>query len=430
MLEQLRTFWPAELRGKLFLVGGAVRDHLLGVARNDIDLVALVSPEALAKLGFVRIEGVSTDPIWARTVIGVGRMEVWSIDPAMPLETELRRRDFTINAIAMRLDGAIIDPLDGAAALREKRLTACSPQSFVDDPIRLFRAFRFECAGYTMDEGTARLMFGREWEGALRRIPVERFSREMEKVFGLEKPWLFFDSMTKHNVGRHYFPELFQMAAVPAGPKEYHPEGDLLIHSLEVLERASALSPDPLTRFGAFMHDIGKLLTDPALYPKHYNHDKAGVPLAKKICGRMRLSGDWVKTAVTASNLHQTAGLWPELRDATKLRLADNAMRQGMERRLPVIVRADRGNFDEAQWAHAIAVAAMTVKELGIDPRIFEECKDDDWCKTECPLRKRGKKCPMPVADRPSFLIQRRVDKYRQFIGGKWSGEADCQMAR
>lgn len=416
MLEQLRAFWPAELHGKLFLVGGAVRDHLLHTTRNDLDLVALVSPDVLTKLGFVRVDGVSTEPIWARTVAGVGRMEVWPLDPAMPLEKELTRRDFTINAIAMRLDGTIIDPLEGVAALRQKRLTACSPHSFVDDPIRLFRAFRFECAGYEMDEGTARLMFGREWEGALKRIPVERFSREMEKVFALEKPWLFFDSMIKRDVGRHYFPELFRMVQVPAGPKEYHPEGDLLTHSLEVLQRASALSPDPLTRFGAFMHDIGKLLTDPAQYPKHHNHDKTGAPLAKQLCVRMRLPGDWVKTAVAASNLHQAAGLWPELRDTTKLRLAESAVRRGMERRLPVIVKADRGNFDDAQWALAVTAVNMTVKELGIDPRIFEECKDDNWCKTECPLHKRGKKCPMPAADRPSFLIQRRVEKYRKLI--------------
>ncbi len=421
MLDQLRAFWPAELHGRLFLVGGAVRDHLLQTARNDADMVALVSPDILAKLGFVRIDGVSTQPIWARTAAGVGRMEVWPLDPAMPLEMELARRDFTINAIAMRLDGTIIDPLGGAVALQKKRLTACSPQSFVDDPIRLFRAFRFECAGYAMDEGTRRLISGHKWDGALRGIPVERFSRELEKVFGLEKPWLFFELMTKHNVGRSYFPELFRMAEVPAGPKEYHPEGDLLTHSLEVLERASALSADPLTRFGAFMHDIGKLLTDPAQYPKHHNHDKAGAPLAKTICVRMRLPGDWVKTAVAASNLHQTAGLWPELRDTTKLRLAENAARRGMERRLPVIVKADRGNFDEAEWAYAVNVATMTVKELGIDPRIFEECRDDDWCKNECPLHKRGKKCPMPATDRPSFLTQRRAEKYRELAGSKKS---------
>ncbi len=419
MLEQLRAFWPAELHGKLFLVGGAVRDFLLQSPRNDADMVALVSPDVLAKLGFVRVEGVSTQPIWARTAAGVGRMEVWPLDSAMPLEMELARRDFTINAIAMRLDGTIIDPLGGAAALLEKRLTACSTHSFRDDPIRLFRAFRFECAGYVMDEGTKRLISGHEWEDALRRVPVERFSREMEKAFAQDKPWLFFNLMTKHDAGRGYFPELFRMASVPAGPKEYHPEGDLFTHSQEALERASALSPDPLTRFGAFMHDIGKLETDPAQYPRHHNHDKAGAPLAKQIGVRMRLPGDWVKTAVAASNLHQTAGLWPELRDTTKLRLAENAVRKGMERRLPVIVRADRGNFDEAQWAHAVNAAIMTVKELGIDPRIFEECKDDDWCITECPLHKRGKKCPMPVADRPSFLIQRRVDKYRELIGPK-----------
>lgn len=418
MLEQLSAFWPAGLHGKLFLVGGAVRDSLLRSPRNDADMVALVPPDVLAKLGFVRVDGVSTQPIWARTVAGLGRMEVSPLDPAIPLEMELARRDFTINAIAMRLDGTIIDPLGGAAALAEKRLSACSSHSFVDDPIRIFRAFRFECAGYAMDGGTKRLMSARGWEKALRNIPVERFSREMEKAFGLEKPWLFFDSMVKHNVGQSYFPELFRMAAVPAGPKEHHPEGDLLTHSLEVLERASALSPDPLVRFGAFMHDIGKLETDPAQYPSHHNHDKAGMPLAKNACSRMRLPGDWVRTAGAASNLHQTAGLWPELRDTTKLRLAENAVRKGMERRLPVIVRADRGNFDEAQWAHAVNAATMTVKELGVDPRIFEECKDDDWCKTECPMHKRGKKCPMPVADRPAFLIQRRIEKYRKLIEG------------
>ncbi len=422
MLEQLRAFWPAELHGRLFLAGGAVRDHLLNNPRNDADMVALVSTGILIKLGFVRIDGVSTDPVWVRTVAGVGRIEVRPIEPALPLEEELARRDFTVNAIAMRMDGTVIDPLGGATALAEKRLTACSAHSFADDPARLFRAFRFECGGYAMDGETKRMIAGRDWEGALRHIPVERFSREMEKAFGLERPRHFFDAMAEHKVGRVYFPELFRMASVPAGPLEYHPEGDLFTHSLEVLERVTALSTDPLTRFGAFMHDIGKLLTEPAAYPKHHDHDKAGAPLAKKICARMRLPGDWGKAAAAASHLHQTAGLWPALRDTTKLRLAERAARTGMERRLPVIVRADRGNFDEEQWAHAVNAATMTVEELGINPHIFEECKDDDWCKTSCPMHKRGRKCPMPEAERSAFLIQRRIEKYRQLVGVKQRG--------
>lgn len=412
-LGSLRAFFGIEA-SRVFLVGGAVRDLLLNIPRADTDLVVRLPQARCAELGFVPVRGKTTGEVWAKSIHCAGRVEMTLIEDGPGLEAELRRRDFTINAMAMTLDGGLVDPLDGRRALEERRLSCCSPRSFADDPARLFRAFRFECAGFAPDAETRSLISGGDWNAPLKGIPAERFSREMLKAFAAERPSVFYRRMAETGVGRGFLPELFSMPAVPAGPMEYHPEGDLLTHSLEVLDRAAKISPDPLARFCAFWHDIGKLATPPLEYPRHHNHDKAGEKLALEMGTRLKLTGRFTHGAAVISRLHQTAGLWPGLRDSTRLKMAHTASRAGLSKVLPVVVAADRGGFDSAQWELALKVSAMGAAELGIDPRLFKECKDDDWCREKCPLRKRGKRCPMPERDRPAFITQRRVELFRK----------------
>lgn len=415
LFQSLQQFFGADAHN-VFIVGGAVRDLLSGIPRSDCDLAASLSPARCAALGLQPVRGVTTGEVWAKTVPGAGRIEITLLENSAGLKEELFRRDFTMNAMAMTLSGELIDPLGGKPALEERRLSCCSRDLFKADPVRLFRAFRFECAGFNPDSATAELMSKSNWETALEKIPVERFSREMLKAMAQKRPAAFYRGMVRRGVGRGYLPELFKMSSIPAGPAEFHPEGDLLVHSLEVLERAAHLSADPLTRFCAFWHDIGKLATPPAEYPHHHNHDKAGGPLALEMARRLKLPDRYVRGAEAASRLHQTAGLWPGLRDTTRLKLALSAKRAGLAAVLPSVVAADRGKFNVNQWELAQKTVSMTVEELGVNPRLFEECKDDDWCRNECPLHKRGKRCPMPVHDRASFLMQRRAEMFRKLM--------------
>jgi tRNA nucleotidyltransferase (CCA-adding enzyme) len=179
--------------------------------------------------------------------------------------------------------------------------------------LRIFRAFRFAAEGFSLTAEAAALIRGRTWEDALLKIPVERFSREMLKAFAAPDPQSFFRGMVEFSVGRNWLPELFRMAQIPAGPLQNHPEGDLLEHSCEVLERVSSVSADNLARFCAFFHDIGKLATDPVLYPHHHGHEDAGFRTAEQFCRRLALPTDY-RRAPWISRLHGNANRFHELR--------------------------------------------------------------------------------------------------------------------
>jgi tRNA nucleotidyltransferase (CCA-adding enzyme) len=200
--------------------------------------------------------------------------------------------------------------------------------------------------------------------------------------------------MLELEVGRHWLPELFRMGAIPAGPLQYHPEGDLLTHAVEVLQRAAALSSDPLTRFCAFFHDLGKLATDPALYPRHHAHDEVGFRMASAFCNRLALPATYRKALAWTSRLHAHLNRWEELRDSTRIKTAEQATKAGIATILPVVARADKaGGITPAGWPLALAVAAMNTVELGIAAERL---------------------AAMPKENRAAFIMQKRVEKLRQ----------------
>jgi len=240
IIERLKGIFPEAAHPRIFLVGGAVRDILLGQESTDIDLAASLTTEEFVALGFHLVEGRSTASIWHRHVEGFGIIEVTPLPDAADLADDLRRRDFTINAMAMTLAGSVIDPLDGRGDLEQKRLMACSRLTFVDDPLRVFRAFRFAADGWQVAPECLELLRQSDWNRELASIPVERFSREMLKALEKPEPGRFFQLMLETDAGQGYLPELFRMPHVPAGPLEHHPEGDLFTHSIQVLQRVSS----------------------------------------------------------------------------------------------------------------------------------------------------------------------------------------------
>ena len=392
-IERLKGIFPEDTHQRIFLVGGAVRDCLLGRENTDIDLAASLTTGEFAALGFRLVQGRSTAAIWHRHVAGYGTIEVTPLAEISDLADDLLRRDFTVNAMAMTLTGNVIDPLDGRGDLKQNRLAACSRSTFVDDPLRIFRAFRFAADGWRMSTGCEELLRQRDWRRELASIPIERFSREMLKALEKKEPWRFFQLMLETDAGQCYLPELFRMPHIPAGPLEHHPEGDLFSHSIQVLQRVSMIGSDPLTRFCALFHDIGKLATPPSLYPRHHGHDQAGFGMSLEFCRRLRLPAHYGKVLAWISRLHGTFNLWDQLRDSTKLRLAEQAVKAGIADVLPLVAASDKaGGTEPGEWREALRIAGMSSAELGIELQDLES---------------------KPPTKRVALILQKRVERFR-----------------
>lgn len=394
LLPFLKSLFPPSCHDRVLLVGGTVRDMLLGAESRDIDLVAALSDDDFCSLGFRLVEPTSAAPIYFKYHHEFGTIEVTRIGSIDDLEGDLLRRDFTINAMAMNLHGVRIDPLGGEADVKNRFLRACSEQAFCSDPLRIMRAFRFEADGWRIVPESAALIRMRDWSVAFSTMPVERFSSEMVKALARKVPERFFERMIEFNVGAEFLPEIFRMPQVPAGPPEHHPEGDLFTHSVQVLQRVAAMTADPLARFCAFFHDLGKLATDPALYPKHHGHDFAGFGMAVEFCNRLHLPVAHRKALAWTSSLHGKANRWDELRISSRITLAEQAIKGGIAGILPLVSAADKpGGLPITGWDDAVRVAGMSTVELGIDGEKLAE---------------------MPVRNRPAFILQKRVEVLRK----------------
>lgn len=373
VLATLKQLLPAAMHDRVLLVGGTVRDLLLGQAGRDLDLIAACSHEELLAAGFRLIEPASSTAIYFRHQPVSGTLELTRITSLDELGAELLRRDFRCNAIAMTLQGGVVDPLDGSADVRERRLRPCTDRTFAADPLRIFRAFRFEAAGWRMTPEADALIRVQDWAEALHALPVERFSAEMLRALSEEQAERFFGLMISYAVGKELLPELFRMPAVPAGPPAHHPEGDLLSHSLEVLQRTALMTTNPVARFCALFHDIGKLATDPSHYPRHHGHEQAGFPMAMDFCNRLRLPAAYRAALAWVSRLHGTVNRWPELRDTTRLKVACQAIRAGIHEVLPLVAMADKaGGRCPEGWEQVLGVAGMSAAELGIGQERLE----------------------------------------------------------
>ena len=372
LILSLKRLFPEPLHSRIFLVGGMVRDILLGVACQDVDLAAAVAPSELTPLGFRLVESKSTPNIYFFFDRQFGKVEVTRLASPDELPGDLERRDFTINAMAMTFDGVLLDPLGGRQDLEHRILRTCSATSLSDDPVRIFRALRFESEGWRLDPAAQTAISAHDWSGEFGPVPVERFSQEMLKALAKSDPGRFFRRMLQLGVGRNYLPELFRMPQVPAGPLEHHPEGDLFSHSMQTLERMALESSNVKARFCALFHDLGKLSTPEGQYPKHHGHDAEGARAAQAFCKRLRLPVALQRALQATNKLHQTANRWEELRDSTRIKLALEAVKGGIDAFLPLVVAADCGGAMPG-WQETLRVASLNAAQLGIDPALFKD---------------------------------------------------------
>jgi tRNA nucleotidyltransferase (CCA-adding enzyme) len=317
---------------KTYLVGGAVRDKLLGLPVQDRDYVVVGStPEEMAAKGF---KPVGADfPVFlhpetkeeyalARTERKSGHgykgFKVYAA-PDVTLEDDLRRRDLTINAMAEDESGQLIDPFKGAEDLRNGVLRHVSP-AFAEDPVRILRVARFAARyakwGFHVAHSTNKLMREMVESGEVDHLVAERVWTELERALGEAKPSRFFETLRGCGALQRLFPEIDALFGVPQ-PEKHHPEVDTGVHIMLVLDAAAKLSPDTRVRFAALMHDLGKGSTPQAEWPQHIGHEERGVELVKNFCRRLRVPNEHRDLAVLAARYHAHCHKIAELRPAT-----------------------------------------------------------------------------------------------------------------
>jgi tRNA nucleotidyltransferase (CCA-adding enzyme) len=325
---------------QIYLVGGAVRDELLGLPARERDWVVVgARPEELLAQGF---KPVGKDfPVFLHPQTGeeyaLARTERKTgpgyrgfetlFSPDVTLEQDLERRDLTINAIAKDPDsGALVDPFGGQRDLRDRSLRHVSP-AFVEDPVRVLRvarfAARFAPLGFTVAPETVEVMREIAARGELDALVSERVWQETQRALELPAPARFFEVLRAADALPKIFPELHALFGVPQ-PERWHPEIDSGVHTLMVLEQAAKLSDDPVVRFAALTHDLGKGTTPPDEWPRHIAHEQRGVALVEALCDRLRIPNSYRELGALVSRYHLEAHRVEELRTGTLLDLLEH----------------------------------------------------------------------------------------------------------
>ena len=326
---------PAE-QLECYLVGGAVRDQLLGDESIDLDWVVVgANEDTMLKLGF---SPVGRDfPVYLhptthqeyalarrerKTGPGYRGFET-TASPDVTLEDDLSRRDITINAMARSRQGKLIDPWGGATDLADGVLRHVSP-AFTEDPLRVLRVARFAARyhdrGFDVATETLALMESIVADGELNTLPPERIWRELSGALSASQPAEFFRTLRRCGALGVIFPELDALFGVPQ-PEIHHPEGDAGIHTLLVLEQAAKLSPDSKVRFAALVHDLGKGATPPQHWPKHIGHEKRGLKLVANMCDRLRVPANYRRLALQVTEYHLLMHRLETLKSQTVLKL-------------------------------------------------------------------------------------------------------------
>ncbi|HXH31531.1 MAG TPA: HD domain-containing protein [Bacteriovoracaceae bacterium] len=280
------------------LVGGAVRDGLLKTGAKDRDYVILnSSTEELVAKGFTQVG--TTYPIFLHPRTGAECVLV------SDLELDLRRRDFTINAMAQRDDGTIIDLASGRDDLKNKVLRHVSESTFSDDPLRIYRLARFKAELPEFSIAAETLELARRTISCekLREIPPERVFHELRKSLHTDRPSVFFETLRDLGLLQAHYCELARLVGVPQRV-EYHPEGDAWVHTMLVLDHSVQIAPDLPTRYAALVHDLGKGVTRKELLPRHIGHEESGLREVKRMSERLKVPGNWVEAALVVTRHH------------------------------------------------------------------------------------------------------------------------------
>jgi tRNA nucleotidyltransferase (CCA-adding enzyme) len=348
-----------------YLVGGAVRDALLGFPFSERDWVVVgATPQDMLDAGFTQVgrdfpvflhPQTKEEYALARTERKQGHGYTGFVvhaDPGVTLEDDLRRRDLTINAMARAPDGTIIDPYNGRDDLEDRVLRHVSP-AFPEDPLRVLRVARFAARyaylGFTVAEETLALMRRIVDQGELAHLSAERIWIEIERALREASPQVFIEVLRECDALKALLPEVDVLFGVPQ-KAEHHPEIDTGVHTLMVLEQAARLTwaidapaaqsvpaapdasaPRPRAQansrvvFAALLHDLGKGITPAGILPSHRGHEHSGRPLVDAVCDRLKVPNADRNLALVVCEHHLNCHRARELRPATVLNLLETA---------------------------------------------------------------------------------------------------------
>ena len=327
---------------KIYLVGGAVRDQLLGLPVKDRDWIVVgADPATLLSLGY---QQVGKDfPVFlnpkTKEEYALARTErkssagytgfICDFSPTITLEQDLIRRDLTINAMAQSEDGEIIDPYGGKQDLENRILRHISP-AFSEDPLRVLRvarfAARYHSLGFKIASETLALMTELALSGELQHLTAERVWLETEKALNEKNPEIYFETLHKTGALSVLFSEIDALHGVP-NPVKHHPEVDSFIHTMLVLKQAVNLTENnPIlnksaVRFAAICHDLGKALTPQNILPHHYGHEQAGIKPTRSLCKRLKVPSYFQELAELTCEFHTHIHKAFELRAETVITL-------------------------------------------------------------------------------------------------------------
>ncbi|MDH3690422.1 MAG: multifunctional CCA addition/repair protein [Gammaproteobacteria bacterium] len=320
---------------QVYLVGGAVRDQLLGMEVKDRDWVVVgATPEEMLKRGF---RAVGRDfPVFlhplsheeyalARTErkirAGYSGFE-FDTSPDVTLQQDLARRDLTINAMAQSETGELIDPFGGAQDLRRKILRHTSP-AFIEDPVRVLRVARFVARfDFKVANETLTLLTQMVQAGEVDALVAERVWQETEHALAERSPSRYLETLRQCGALRKVFPEIDALFGIPQRG-DYHPEIDTGVHTLMALSEAARLSDDTKVRFATLVHDLGKALTPEDELPSHRGHEKNGKELIAKLCDRLRVPKAFRDLAQLVCRYHLRLHRIDELKPATILNMIE-----------------------------------------------------------------------------------------------------------
>ncbi len=381
-----------------YLVGGAVRDRLLGQAGGDRDFVVVgATPADMVARGF---KPVGKDfPVFLHPVTGeeyaLARTErktapgytgfVFHADADVTLAQDLARRDFTVNAIAEDAGaaGGLVDPWGGVADLEARVLRHVSP-AFGEDPVRILRGARFLARfaplGFHLHPDTLALMRDMVARGEVDHLVPERVWQELSRALAQPKPSAAIALLRDCGALARLLPEVDALFGVPQRA-DFHPEIDAGLHTLMVCDMAARLAPgNARIGFAALVHDLGKALTPVAELPRHIAHGHSGLAPLRAVCARYKVPSDVRQLAETACrehlNVHRVAELRPETVHALFVRC--DAFRQPARiAELAIVCEADkrgRGGAAEAEYPQGEllmrlhgAACAISARDLDLD---------------------------------------------------------------
>ena len=321
---------------KTFVVGGAVRDRLLGLPVQDRDHVVIgATPEQMLGQGFRPVgkdfpvflhPQTSEEYALARTERKTApgyKGFLFHAAPDVTLEDDLVRRDLTINAIAETEDGSLIDPFGGQRDL-EARVFRHVSDAFAEDPVRILRLARFAArfADFTVAPETEALMRAMVLAGEVDALVPERVWQELSRGLMERAPSRMFAVLRRCGALARILPELDCLWGVPQ-PPQHHPEIDTGVHVMMVVDMAARLGCSLPVRFAALMHDLGKGATPASDWPRHYGHEARSVELAEGVCHRLKIPTDCRDLALMAAREHGNVGRALELRPNTIVKMLE-----------------------------------------------------------------------------------------------------------